>query len=683
MHEFDKKISELKIGRYLHQSNSAYAIFDKKKFPIFWNKEAEKLMPNYLLKNSKTGLDEYLKKILSQDEYKRISIFLTNYEKRCSFELEVPNNSSNTNKILKIDIAEQRDGNFFVMLDDITKQKIKEHFLITEKQDAEKAGTLRSLFLANVSHEIRTPIQTILGTIELLSETNLDEEQAEYTRQVSFSADVLLALVNDVLDFSKLESGNMTMENITFNLIDTIEQTIDLISMEAHKKGLEVLIDIDSNLPDFVIGDPNRLRQVLLNFVKNSVKFTEQGSLLISASRTEETITDSDGTKTDKSFIFCEVADTGIGVSQEQKEKIFDTFYQGNAAINRKYGGTGLGLAISKNIVTMMGGQIGLRDNCQNGSVFWFKIPLVTCNKKAPRESILLNKDIRILIVDDNSQTRSAIKRMLCKFKFEDITLVDSGEHAIEIMRTAAQSNKAFDIVFIDMVMPKMDGWRFGAEIHNDQLLKSAKLYLMIPEGILGGDAKMKLLEWFDGYLYKPIKHRYLFKFLNDIYRESQDGKNIDEIQELEPIENISLNDTNDNSQSNMNKKNIENDADFSDMKILAVDDHPVNLKLLKIMLEKNGMTVSTAEDGQQAIDAILQNNFDIVFMDIQMPVLNGYEAAQILRQRGYENPIIACTAGSQEDERTLCLSMGINDIITKPFNRTQLLAVVKKYRKK
>ena len=668
---FNKNISNFKLGKYLNSSNVAYIIFSSDYIPLFWSPAAERLLPEYLVKNTKERIHDYLKKVLSEEEYIRLSVFIKNNPKTAVFEAKfdkAPNLSDKTT--LKFCYTQQNDGTFFVTIDDITKQKLKEEFLIIAKQDAEKANSMRSLFLANVSHEIRTPIQTIIGMMELIKDTNLDEEQSEYTRQVNFSAEVLLALVNDVLDFSKLESGNMTMERTVFNLTDSVEQTVDLISMEAHKKGLEIVVDISDKIPDFIYGDPARLQQVLLNFVKNAVKFTEKGYVSVSVKVVLEGNPNNIDTEKRFSILF-EVADTGIGVNTEQKSKIFNSFYQGSASINRKYGGTGLGLAISKNIITMMRGKIGIKDNIPAGSVFWFKIPLVPSKKKAPHENILLDKSTRFLIVDDNMQTRTILKRMLLKFGFEDIALVSSGEQALEIIKTAAEHKNPFNVVFIDMVMPKMDGWRLGAEIHNDEHLSGSKLFLMIPEGSLGQDAKMKLLEWFDGYLYKPVKARIVFHLLNNLYRKLAITLGKDDISELEPLEA--------GEQSKQTETvHTSDEENFFGCKVLVVDDHPVNQKLLKIILEKTNCTVSTANDGENAIKEAAKEEFDIIFMDIQMPGINGYEATQILREKGYSKPIIACTAGSQDNERKLCESMGLNDIIKK-----QLFEMVKKHYKK
>ncbi len=520
----------------------------------------------------------------------------------------------------------------------------------------------RHLFVASTSHEIRTPIQTILTVMDLLEDTKLDAEQTEYTRQIRFSAQAILALVNDILDFSKLELGKMKFESYPFNLSDVVEDTIDLISMEAHKKGLEVLIDVDVRLPAFIIGDANRLRQVILNLVKNAVKFTSKGSVacIVSLSSFQRSdFNNGEVTKqVNKPCILFEIKDTGIGLPKENRDKLFSYFYQTEVSTARKYGGTGLGLPICKNIVEVMKGCIGVRDNEEGGSVFYFKIP------------------------------------MLIKFGFSNITTAENGEEALQIIQKMYEEGSFFDIAFIDMIMPKMDGWRLVAEITKFIEPLTTALYLMIPEGTLTTDAKMKLLEWFDGYVYKPIKRRVMFTLLNDFYRKRL-SEDADDIGMLESIKGEYTADVEELQKKE--GKTIERDSStlpfaerssdishqgktFAKTKnemILVVDDHPVNKQLLRIVLEKSGYQVLTAEDGLDAINKVKENKFDLIFMDVQMPILDGYEATKKIREAGYKMPIIACTAGSRENEKDIALSFGMNDVLSKPFTREDLSLVL------
>ena len=513
--------------------------------------------------------------------------------------------------------------------------------------------------------------------MDLLEETKLDAEQAEYTRQIRFGASAILALVNDILDFSKLEVGKMVFEATPFSLIDVVENTIDLISMEAHKKGLEVIIDVDTTLPEFIIGDANRLRQVILNLVKNAVKFTTEGSIscIVSLSAFQE---EDKVLNTNKPAILFEIKDTGIGIEIEKRDKLFNSFYQTDASTSRKYGGTGLGLAICKNIVSMMNGKIGIKNNLPQGSVFYFKIPIVQAKIPSSYENMLLSSQTKFLLVDDNPASLRVLKDMLMRFGFKKITLAESGDEALKIIKESYQNGTSFDIAFIDMIMPRMDGWRFAAEIENLPIVIQTNLYLMIPEGTLTTDAKMKLLKWFSGYVYKPIKRRVIFNLLNDIYRKKVNKNvNSEEIVELETIKY----ETKEN--SSQNKKYVLSSAkDVTTNKtknILVVDDHPVNKQLLKLILERLGYDVSTAEDGQEAVKKG-EDNFDLIFMDVQMPILDGYEATKKLREKGVKTPIIACTAGSQENEKEVAISFGMNDILSKPFTKDELQKILNKY---
>jgi signal transduction histidine kinase/CheY-like chemotaxis protein len=594
----------------------------------------------------------------------------------------------------KLTMNREDDGRYLALLEDITGQKLKESHLVQAKESAEKASVSRSQFLANISHEIRTPIQTIIGMMELLADTKLDEEQTEYARQVRFSADVMLTLINDILDISKVEAGQLKIENIDFRLDDVVEQTIDLISMEAHRKGLEVCVDIDPSIPTTLVGDPLRLRQVILNLVKNAVKFTESGFIHVRAFPIIR-----EGAVSMKNpgggYIHFEVIDSGIGIPQDVQSKLFAQFIQADSSTTRKYGGTGLGLAISRNIVQLMEGEIGVRSGDLGGSVFWFDIPLVRAESQPSEEPLRLSPMTRFLIVDDSERALDILARMLSSLGYGQVTRATSGMFALAMLHSARQAKRPFDIVLIDMVMPEMDGWRLAAEINKNRDINQAQLYLMVPEGSFGAEAKMKLLEWFNGYLYKPIKRRMLADLLKEHFEATIDLEVVDdaevhatqstdgEIEELVPID-----EARESPQPRAQEGTEIREADAPEAKpadgltVLIAEDHPVNRKLLTIFLEKAGARVIQAADGIEATEAFAKEPIHLVFMDIQMPRMNGYEAASWIRKNGHECPIIACTASAQTNEREQCLEAGMDDILPKPYKRQDVIGVIKKFSK-
>lgn len=671
-----------RLGNALTSSLLDFFILDKKLNPLCYTRGASFYFPSFLKcfeytasrlifpSNAKEGMSftSYLKQYSGKTDFKLIEKDLSSCN-QSSFSIQVA--KENTDETVSLIISKIEDGNTLVIINkEIKKKSIREKILNLKKKEPDA-----NLFIANTSHEIRTPIQTILTVMDLLEDTALDAEQAEYTRQIRFGASAILALVNDILDFSKLELGKMVFESEPFNLIDVVENTIDLISMEAHKKGLEVIVDVDTTLPEFIIGDSNRLRQVILNLVKNAVKFTNEGSVSFIVSLSAFQV-DDDVSNINKPAILFEIKDTGIGIVAEKKEKLFDYFYQAEANTARKYGGTGLGLPICKNIVEAMGGKIRIKDNHPLGSVFYFKIPIVQAKIPSSYENMLLNLETNFLLVDNNPESLRVLKDMLLRFGFKNITLAESGEKALHLIKTSYQKGTSFDIAFIDMIMPKMDGWRFVSELENFSEIVNTSLYLMIPEGTLTTDAKMKLLKWFSGYVYKPIKRRVIFNLLNEIYRKKVNknitNEDIVELETLKPEARVSI---------PTSTKEVLHSAKIvtTNKTILVVEDHPVNKQLLKIVLEKHGYSVDTAEDGQEAIKKVKESNFDLIFMDVQMPILDGYEATKKIRSLGIKTPIIACTAGSQENEKEIALSFGMNDILSKPFTKEELEKILNK----
>ncbi len=511
----------------------------------------------------------------------------------------------------------------------------------------------RTRFLATTIHEIRTPIQTIIGTLELLSETKLDKEQNEYLRQVKFSADVLLNLANDVLDLSKLQSGKFNIEKIPFNVTQTAEQVMDLVCIEAHNRGLEIITDIDYSLPSTIMGDPTRTQQIILNLAKNAVKFTNKGyvQLCVSCDLANTTL-------------LFEIKDSGIGIPEEKQKQIFTDYYQVDDSITREYGGTGLGLSISKSLVKRLGGKIGMKPNPSGGSIFWFTLPFVPVTKTDVTPYLAKDNKIRILLVDDHVLSLDSLSKKLKAFGFKHIHAATSGQMALDMMRNAAEKNEPYELALIDMIMPGMDGWRLSAEINADHTINNTKLYLMVPEGQMGGEAKMKMLDWFNGYLYKPIKKAMLIDVLNQF--------TTNETMDLEIVEAV------EDHSSAKHKKDQKADYSFS---VLIAEDHPINQKLLKTFLEQLGLSVFTSDNGEHAVKQVAKHpEIQIIFMDIQMPIMTGIEASVKIRKNDYKGIIIACTANTDTDDFDHYLQAGMNDILIKPFKKREIESLLHKW---
>jgi two-component system, sensor histidine kinase and response regulator len=545
---------------------------------------------------------------------------------------------------------------FTVIVEDISDQKAFEESLKAAKESSEKAQAVaeretrtKSDFLANMSHEIRTPIHTIIGMTELLIDTALDAEQQEYVEQVQFSADVLLSLINDILDFSKIEAGKLSIENIDFDLYKTTEDAVDLVALEAHKKGLETAVFIENDVPHQLKGDPVRLRQIIVNLFNNSVKFTESGEVMVRVEKLSR--------EKDSILIKFSVRDTGIGIPKDKKNRLFKVFSQVDSSTTRKFGGTGLGLSISKNLSEMMGGEIGVESEYGKGSTFWFTVRFEVQEEPSFYHALPDGYfSAKVLVVDDNVTIREMLVNYLKEWGLEVDTAAD-GREGLALLRSRHEEGISFDVCLVDLLLPGMDGWQFASEVNADTELYETRLVLMSPTGKSGDEAKMKLLHWFEAYISKPVKKGKLFELLFSLF-------NIEA--EAEPVEET--------------EESVELVEEITGGRILVAEDHEVNQQLFKTILQNIGHEVHLANNGREAVQAAKGIPYDIIFMDVQMPEMNGYEATKEIRSLGIDTPIIAVTASALRGEEAKSLEVGMNDFLVKPFKKRDLEPVLEKW---
>jgi signal transduction histidine kinase/CheY-like chemotaxis protein/HPt (histidine-containing phosphotransfer) domain-containing protein len=507
------------------------------------------------------------------------------------------------------------------------------------RQQLHDTQQIKERFLANMSHEIRTPMNGVFGMTDLLGETSLSDRQRRYVTTMRQSLETLLNITNDILDFSKIQEGSIRLENSQFSLNSMIEDVCELHAETAQKKGLELVCDITAIGNTYVSADQPRLRQILSNLVSNAVKFTDHGEVKV----TVETA----GTDAFKFSVY----DTGIGIAENQKEQIFREFFQGDNSSTRRFGGTGLGLTISYNLVNLFGGELQLQSNAGQGSVFSFVCELARTDTPDDEDSGVL-ESVRVLVVDDNATNSEILLHQLQQWDIQ-VAVADSGSAALTLLDNCTENDARFDLAILDFHMPGMDGFELARHIQNHPVYSSLKL-MMLTSSLTNVDDKELDAMGISCSLTKPARQAALYNALVDIVRGTG-SENQSSPQESEPRQRP---------------------------QVLLTEDNPINQEVASMMLENIGCEVQIAENGADALEALEERIFDLVLMDCQMPVMDGYEATRVIRNKSKQSsiPVIALTANAMEGDRELCLSSGMDDYLSKPVSQKNLQKKIDKW---
>ena len=540
------------------------------------------------------------------------------------------------------------EGALVALYEDISDRKAAELAMRAARDLAERVARARSAFLANMSHEIRTPMNAVLGFVELVLDTELAPEQRRALELVRSSSEALLTILNDILDYSKIEAEHLELESIPFDLPKVVHATATLLAVRAREKHLELTVDVPPDVPHLVRGDPTRVRQVLMNLIGNAIKFTEEGEVDVSAA-----VVAHHGGRTSVRF---RVRDTGIGISEEQRAHIFDEFTQADASMTRRYGGTGLGLAISRRLVALMGGGLSVTSEVGRGSEFEFTLPFpveTAAGTAVPGQRVSLGGR-RLLVVDDNETNRRIVRDMLGA---EGVAVHEAhrADAGLEALRHAATAGAAFDLAILDAQMPDQDGFELATAIRADRQLARTRLLILTSAGQRGDGERCRQLG-IQAYLTKPIARADLIEAVGTVLAGAPSAAGGADL---------------------VTRHSIAESRHT--LRILLAEDNLVNQQVATAMLLKRGHQVDVVANGREAVAAVAAERYDVVLMDIQMPEMDGFEATQRIRAlpQGGTLPVIALTAHALSGERERCLARGMTGYLAKPFKAHELFAVV------